>query len=56
MWTIIGDKMGLGWREIEAMHWSLGEYEIARRGLVDTGKLDSGLDQSRNMLARLYKQ
>jgi len=31
MWAIIASEMKIPWRAAEAMHWQLGEEEIARR-------------------------
>ena len=31
MWAIIALEMKIPWRAAEAMHWQLGEEEIARR-------------------------
>jgi hypothetical protein len=34
VWSMIGGKSGIPWRAGEAMHWHLGEQEIARRAQV----------------------
>lgn len=34
IWSMIGEKSGIPWRAAEAMHWHLGEQEIARRAQV----------------------
>ena len=31
MWAKIAKEMGIPWRAAEAMHWQLGEEDIARR-------------------------
>lgn len=31
MWAKIAKEMGIPWRAAEAMHWQLGEEEMARR-------------------------
>lgn len=34
MWTRVAEEMGMPWRAVEAMHWQLGEHEMARRAGV----------------------
>lgn len=34
VWSMIGEKSGIPWRAAEAMHWHLGEQEIARRAAM----------------------
>ncbi|KKZ59190.1 hypothetical protein EMCG_05437 [[Emmonsia] crescens] len=34
MWAKIADEMNVPWRAAEAMHWQLGEHEMARRAGV----------------------
>ena len=34
MWSRIAQEMALPWRAIEAMHWQIGEQEMARRAGV----------------------
>ncbi|TGZ77784.1 hypothetical protein EX30DRAFT_343852 [Ascodesmis nigricans] len=41
MWTVIGNEMGTPWRAVEAMHWQLGEQEMARRAGVIPFSLNS---------------
>ncbi|OTB04280.1 hypothetical protein M426DRAFT_155523 [Hypoxylon sp. CI-4A] len=36
MWYKVADEMGIPWRAAEAMHWQLGEQDIARRAGVVT--------------------
>ncbi|KAJ5704308.1 hypothetical protein N7493_011446 [Penicillium malachiteum] len=31
MWSKIGEEMAIPWRAAEAMHWQLGQQEMARR-------------------------
>ncbi|KAL2377210.1 hypothetical protein RJZ90_006930 [Blastomyces dermatitidis] len=31
MWAKIAEEMSIPWRAVEAMHWQLGEQEMARR-------------------------
>ena len=31
IWGLIGAELGVHWQVVEAMHWSLGEHELARR-------------------------
>lgn len=35
MWSRIAEEMEIPWRNVEAMHWQIGEYEIARRAGVN---------------------
>ncbi|KAI0843424.1 hypothetical protein F5Y06DRAFT_3840 [Hypoxylon sp. FL0890] len=34
MWTKVSEEMGIPWRAAEAMHWQLGEQDMARRAGV----------------------
>lgn len=34
MWAKVADEMAIPWRAVEAMHWQLGEQEMARRAGV----------------------
>jgi hypothetical protein len=34
MWAKVAEEMAVPWRAVEAMHWQLGEIEIARRAGV----------------------
>lgn len=34
MWAKIADEMQIPWRAAEAMHWQMGEHEMARRAGV----------------------
>ena len=34
MWAQVAKEMGIPWRAAEAMHWQLGEREMARRAGV----------------------
>lgn len=34
MWTPIASELQVPWRAVEAMHWSMGEHEMARRANV----------------------
>lgn len=31
MWALIAKEMAIPWRAVEAMHWELGEQEMACR-------------------------
>ncbi|PWW74793.1 hypothetical protein C7212DRAFT_87225, partial [Tuber magnatum] len=45
MWADVAKEMGLPWRTVEAMHWKLGEFEIARRaGVVPFSLSNSAVD------------
>ena len=41
MWKIIACEMEIPWRAVEAMHWQLGEKEMARRAGVVPFSLSS---------------
>ncbi|QSS63454.1 hypothetical protein I7I51_00512 [Histoplasma capsulatum] len=41
MWAKVAEEMGVPWRAAEAMHWQLGEQDIARR----TGTVPFSLSQ-----------
>lgn len=34
MWAKVAEEMSIPWRAVEAMHWQLGEHEMARRAGV----------------------
>ncbi|KXJ84668.1 hypothetical protein Micbo1qcDRAFT_109091, partial [Microdochium bolleyi] len=34
MWTKVANEMATPWRAVEAMHWQMGEADIARRAGV----------------------
>lgn len=34
MWSKVAEEMAIPWRAAEAMHWQLGEHDIARRAGV----------------------
>ncbi|CUS11493.1 unnamed protein product [Tuber aestivum] len=45
MWAEVAKEMGLPWRTVEAMHWKLGEIEMARRaGVVPFSLSNIALD------------
>ena len=41
MWDMIAAEMGMPWRAIEAMHWQMGEHEIAHRANAPVFQLSS---------------
>lgn len=41
MWAKIAEEMTLPWRAAEAMHWQMGEHEMARRAGVTAFSLTS---------------
>lgn len=41
MWAKVAEEMGLPWRAAEAMHWQLGEADMARRAGVVPFSLSS---------------
>ena len=45
MWALVAKEMGIPWRAAEAMHWQLGEQEMARRaGVVPFSLSNIALD------------
>ncbi|KUL85865.1 hypothetical protein ZTR_07322 [Talaromyces verruculosus] len=42
MWAKVAEEMAIPWRAAEAMHWQLGEQEMARRAGVVPFSLSSG--------------
>jgi len=34
MWARVAEEMAMPWRAVEAMHWQMGEHEMARRAGV----------------------
>lgn len=45
MWSKIAEEMAIPWRAAEAMHWQLGEQEMARRaGVVPFSLSSSAID------------
>jgi hypothetical protein len=48
MWSKIAEEMGIPWRAAEAMHWQIGEKEMARRaGVAAFSLVQSSSEQSR---------
>jgi hypothetical protein len=41
MWAKVAEEMATPWRAVEAMHWQLGEQEMARRNGVVPFSLSS---------------
>ena len=41
MWAKVAEEMGVPWRAAEAMHWQLGEHDMARRAGVVPFSLSS---------------
>ena len=41
MWSKVAEEMSIPWRAAEAMHWQLGEYEMARRVVITPSSLAS---------------
>ncbi|KAK6081263.1 MYB DNA-binding domain-containing protein [Seiridium cupressi] len=46
MWAKVADEMGIPWRAVEAMHWQLGEQEMARRAGVVPFSLNATLAEN----------
>ena len=42
MWAPLASELGIPWRAAEAMHWQLGENDMARRAGVTPFSLASG--------------
>ncbi len=34
MWSKVAEEMAMPWRAVEAMHWQMGEHEMAKRAGV----------------------
>lgn len=45
MWSRIAEEMAIPWRAAEAMHWQIGEQEMARRAGVTPFSLTTNLNQ-----------
>ena len=45
MWAKIAEEMTLPWRAAEAMHWQMGEHEMARRAGVTAFSLSNNQQQ-----------
>lgn len=45
MWAKVAEEMAIPWRAAEAMHWQLGEQEMARRAGVVPFSLSSGANE-----------
>lgn len=47
MWSKVAEEMAIPWRAAEAMHWQLGEQEMARRaGVVPFSLSSTAVDPS----------
>lgn len=44
MWAKIAEEMTLPWRAAEAMHWQMGEHEMARRAGVTAFSLSNNIN------------
>ncbi|KAH8704269.1 hypothetical protein BGW36DRAFT_276876, partial [Talaromyces proteolyticus] len=63
MWAKVAEEMAIPWRAAEAMHWQLGEQEMARRAGVVPFSLSSGsiepppkVRRSNTVMPRLRRQ
>ena len=45
MWSRIAEEMAIPWRAAEAMHWQMGEHEMARRAGVTPFTLANNTNQ-----------
>lgn len=52
MWAKVAEEMGVPWRAAEAMHWQLGEAEMARRAGVVPFSLSNPTSESNASLPR----
>ncbi|KKA16796.1 MYB DNA-binding domain protein [Rasamsonia emersonii CBS 393.64] len=52
MWSKVAEEMAIPWRAAEAMHWQLGEQEMARRAGVVPFSLSSGSGESASKARR----
>lgn len=52
MWAKVAEEMAIPWRAAEAMHWQLGEQEMARRAGVVPFSLSSGSSDSASKVRR----
>ncbi|OXV08366.1 hypothetical protein Egran_03872 [Elaphomyces granulatus] len=52
MWAKVAEEMAIPWRAAEAMHWQLGEQEMARRAGVVPFSLSSGTDEPPSKMLR----
>lgn len=48
MWSRIAEEMAIPWRAAEAMHWQMGEQEMARRAGVTPFSLTTNLNQQQD--------
>lgn len=48
MWSRIAEEMAIPWRAAEAMHWQMGEQEMARRAGVTPFSLTTNLNQQQH--------
>jgi hypothetical protein len=47
MWSKVAEEMAIPWRAAEAMHWQLGEQEMARRaGVVPFSLTSAALENA----------
>jgi hypothetical protein len=52
MWQIIANEMDIPWRAVEAMHWQLGEQDMAHRaGVVPFSLSSVAIDVSKKQAA-----
>ncbi|KAK5188076.1 hypothetical protein LTR92_011761, partial [Exophiala xenobiotica] len=42
MWSKVAEEMAMPWRAVEAMHWLMGEHEMAKRAGVTPFSLSTG--------------
>lgn len=41
MWLKVAEEMAMPWRAVEAMHWQMGEHEMAKRAGVSPFSLSN---------------
>lgn len=49
MWSKIAEEMAIPWRTAEAMHWMIGEPDMAKRAGVTPFSLNPSSDYSRRI-------
>src|SRR5947209_6629194 len=54
MWAPVAEEMSIPWRAAEAMHWQLGEQEMARRAGVTPFSLSNTSNTSSPNLPRSH--
>jgi hypothetical protein len=56
MWAKVAEEMQIPWRAAEAMHWQLGETDMARRAGVVPFSLNSGTSDASSLMNQRQPQ